>query len=100
MKLQIPIGLIRFLNRYNLTIFVVFVLGGFALILLALTHVVTSSTTSDQTSFTSPANPDAGANASIPTLDQATMKKVDELQPSGQPSPLPNYQGRINPFSE
>ena len=91
MKLGIPVSAIKFLHRYSFTIYIVVVLGGLALVILSFTNIInaSSATTTVQT-------PDS----SIPTFDQATIKKIDSLQPSGTPTHLPSYKGRTNPFSE
>lgn len=91
MQVSIPLPVLRFLHRYHLTIFVVLVLGGLALVILSVDQTVTSASTIPTSSTTS--------STDIPAFDKATMQKIDALQPSGTPTPL-NLSGRYNPFSE
>lgn len=93
MKLSIPDSLKKFFRRYNLTMFIVFLAGSLAFVVFSLIPIINSSyATTD-----SAANPTESAT---PTLNQDTIKRVEQLQPSGTPSELPHYSGRINPFAE
>lgn len=91
MKFHLPRPFLKFLHRFHFTIFAVVALGGLALVILSFFTTFSRSSTPSVS---------GGSTSSVPVLDQATMKKVDSLQPSGTPSPLPNYPGRTDPFSE
>jgi hypothetical protein len=81
-------GIVAFLHRFHVMIFVIIVLGGLAVVILLLNNVVIRSGQKD--GYTS--------DISTGSFDQATIKKIQDLQNRSQ-SPIPSS-GRINPFVE
>jgi hypothetical protein len=79
-----------FLHRFHVILFVVIVLGGLAIVILILNNIVVRSGQSD--GYTSDTN-----NASF---DQATIKKIQDLQNRGQSGSQIPATGRTNPFIE
>lgn len=81
---------LTFIRRFHVVIFVIVVLGGLAIIIFLLnTVVVTSSQANGYT-------PDINNS----TFDQATIKKIENLQTTGQSNQLALPPGRTNPFVE
>lgn len=75
----------RFLHRFHLTLFVVFVLGGLSLVTLFLNHAIAK----DDSSIAPPGQQ---------PFDSATMKKIDELHTSSEQTDLTFPAGRTSPF--
>jgi E3 ubiquitin-protein ligase DOA10 len=83
-----PIG--AFFRRFHLLIVFVFVVGCVSAAIVLINKTLTEST---DASYTSSIN--AG------TIDQATLERIQSLNPSSQPGPAPALpEGRINPFAE
>jgi len=80
-------AIVTFLHRFHVVIFVIVVLGGLAVIILLLNNIVVLS---GQSNGYSP-------NANNSTFDQATIKKIEDLQNRSQ---SPSTSGRSNPFVE
>lgn len=79
------------LKRYNLTIFIVIMVGGLAASVIMLNNIVVHS--SDTTGLT--------PKATNITFDQSTIDRINQLHPSSDPGPpFVAPAGRINPFSE
>jgi ABC-type bacteriocin/lantibiotic exporter with double-glycine peptidase domain len=85
-------GIIAFLHRFHIILFVVVVLGGLAIAILMLNNVIVKSATSD--GYTSQTN-----NASF---DQPTIKRIEDLKTRDQAGSdqLDLSKGRTNPFVE
>lgn len=84
-------NLTAFLRRFHITLFVLIVFGGLAVVVFMLNSVIIRS--SDTSGYT-PETPNA-------TFDQATIDRIEELQTrdqSGGTLQLPP--GRTNPFIE
>lgn len=81
-------GIVAFLHRFHVIIFVIIVLGGLAVVILLLNNIVVRS--GQQDGYTS--------DISTGSFDQATIKKIQDLQNRSQ-APIPSS-GRINPFVE
>ncbi len=79
-----------FLHRFHVILFVVTVLGGLAAVIFLLNNAIVASTQAN--GYT----PDLYNNS----FDQATIKKIQNLQTSGQSGPLTLPPGRNNPFVE
>ncbi len=85
-------GLVLFLHRFHVVIFVIVVLGGVAGSVLVLNGIVIrSSDTSGETSTNNTAN-----------FNQETIKRIEELKTRDQSagSSLDLSKGRTNPFVE
>jgi hypothetical protein len=78
---------VAFLHRFHIVIFVIVALGGLAVTILLLNNIVVLSSQSN--GYTPDVN-----NA---TFDQATIKKIEDLQNRSQSPPT---SGRTNPFVE
>lgn len=84
-------SLSTFLHRFHVTLFVLVVFGGLALVIFMLNGVIIRST---ETSGYTPKTPNA-------TFDQATIDRIEELQTRGQTNGGPTLPpGRTNPFVE
>ncbi len=85
-----PKQIAKFLRRYHLVLFVTLVVGSMSVVILLINESLQSST--DTSGLTS---------SDATTLDQATIDRVNALQPSQsqQPLNLPANQ-RTNPFVE
>ncbi len=80
----------KFLRRFHVVIFVIVVLGGLAIIIFLLNSVIVTSTQAN--GYTPDIN-----NSSF---DKATIKKIENLQTTGQSNQLTLPPGRTNPFVE
>lgn len=81
---------LAFLRRFHLLLFFVFIVGCLAASIVLINKTLTD--TPDE-AYTSPIN--AG------TIDQATLERIQTLQPSSQPTQPPALpEGRTNPFAE
>lgn len=87
----IKTALVAFLRRFHVTLFVLVVFGGLAIIVFMLNNVIVrSGDTSDYT----PETPSA-------TFDQATIERIEELKTRDQTEGnLVLPPGRTNPFVE
>lgn len=82
---------VRFLHRFHITIFVLIVFGGLAIIVLMLNGIIIRS--SDSGDYT-PETPSA-------SFDQATIDRIEELKTRNQADqPFTIPPGRSNPFAE
>jgi hypothetical protein len=80
-----------FLRRFHVTLFVLIVFGGLALVVFMLNSVIIRS--SDTSGYT-PETPNA-------TFDQATIDRIEELQTRDQSGGTLQFPpGRTNPFVE
>lgn len=82
---QLSAYLSRFLHRFHLTLFVVFVLGGLSLVTLFLNHAIT-------------AKDDTPAQTTEQAFDEAAMKRINDLRSSTDQTTLTFPEGRSNPF--
>jgi hypothetical protein len=78
---------VAFLHRFHVVLFVIVVLGGLAVVILLLNNIVVLSGQSN--GYT--------ANTNNASFDQATIKKIQDLQNRDQTAPT---SGRTNPFVE
>lgn len=83
-------GMLAFLHRFHLVIFVVVVLGGLAVVVLLLNDIIITS--SENNGYTPQTN-----NA---TFDQSTIKRIDDLKTRDQAGTQLDLSGRSNPFVE
>lgn len=84
-------SLVAFLHRFHITLFVLVVFGGLAVVVFMLNHVIIRS--GDSSGYT-PETPSA-------TFDQDTITRIQELQTRDQSnSSLQLPAGRTNPFVE
>lgn len=79
----------RFLHRFHVLIFTILILGGLAVVILLLNNIVVRSGQSEGYQ----------ADTGTTSFDQATIKKIEELETRGQSSPPPAGV-RTNPFVE
>lgn len=79
--------IVTMLHRFHIIIFVIFVLGGLAIIILLLNNTIVLS---GQSNGYAPDTNDS-------SFDQATIKKIEDLQ---NRSTSPPTSGRTNPFVE
>ena len=82
--------IINFLRRFHIVLFVIVVLGGLAIVILLLNNAIVASTQSN--GYT--------PNTNNGNFDQATIKKIQDLQTTGQSDQLTLPPGRTNPFVE
>lgn len=84
-------GIIKFLHRFHLILYVVVVLGALTIAVFLLYQNVVNS---DQAEGYTP-------DASNDTFDTATMQKLEELQPANSQAPLINVDDsqRTDPFN-
>lgn len=83
--------LVRALQRYHLTIFIVFVASGLGFAVFTFTNLLNESST--DTTYTSP----IGAGS----IDQSTLERIKVLHTSDEQTPaIVTPEGRINPFAE
>lgn len=81
----------RFLQRYHLTIFTVFILVCLGVAVLFLYRILTDASVDNN--YQSP--------ISAGSIDQATLNRINSLHSSDAEYPAaPPASGRINPFSE
>lgn len=79
----------RRLYRFHVVIFVVVVVGGMAVTMFMLTQTISRATDTSHTAATAPKG-----------FDEDTIKRLNELDPSGSRKEVKLPSGRINPFSE
>lgn len=83
-------SILTFLHRFHVVIFVIIVLGGLAAVIFLLNNAIIAST---QANGYTP-------NLNNSSFDQATIKKIQNLQTTGQSGQLTLPPGRTNPFVE
>jgi len=84
-------GVATFLHRFHLTLFVIFILGGLAVVVFMLNGVIVKS---------SEANGYA-PNANSTVFDEKTIQEIENLKTTGQSNDdLDLSHGRTNPFVE
>lgn len=85
-------GLAKFIKRYHLLIFTIFVLGGLIVCMLLINNIIIKS--GDTTGY----EPAAESTA----FDQQTIDRIKQLHTAGEAAPddLKLGQGRSNPFVE
>lgn len=80
--------ILRFLNRYHVVLFVVFVTGALSIVMLQLNTIIQDSSAS---------------NATAPTpvgFDKQTIDEIGELRERNERGSSLNLSGRANPFVE
>jgi len=83
-----PLGI--FFRRFHLLIFFVFIVGCLAASVLLLNKTLNEASAEESTS-----------TINSGTIDQATLERIQTLQPSTQSTPPPALpEGRTNPFAE
>lgn len=75
----------RFLHRFHVILFVVFVVGGLSLVTLFLNQAITKQGSAEPTTTEQP-------------FDDATMTRIEGLRSTSEQSNLTPPSGRINPF--
>lgn len=84
-------GVISFLHRFHVVLFVTIILGCLALAILLLYTTILSSSDSK----------DYAPNTINTSFDEDTLKRVEELRTRDETSSEPTFpSGRINPFIE
>lgn len=80
---------LKLLHRFHGIVFVIFVLGGLIVMILALNAIITSS------------SPDAAVTPpALSGFDKDTIEKLSTLRSSGEQTPPLDFSGRSNPFAE
>lgn len=79
-----------FLHRFHVVLFVFFVLGGLAVVVLMLNNTIIAS--GDPGDYTPPTNSTA--------FDQATIDRIEELKTKDETITDLDLSGRTNPFVE
>lgn len=86
----IPKLLTAFIKRFHLLLFFVAVVGCLSVVIIQINKTLSSDSTNNATSTTSPGS-----------LDSTTLQRIQSLHSSSQPASSPELPaGRSNPFSE
>lgn len=80
--------LLRFLNRYHIVLFIVFVVGALIIVMLQLNAIIQDSDAGNATTLT-PGD-----------FDQKTIDNISKLRDRSQGRESLNLSGRSNPFVE
>lgn len=79
-----------FLQRFHLLLFFIFIIGCLSAAIVLINKTLTET---PEQPYVSP--------ISAGTIDQATLERIQSLQPSSQPVQAPALpEGRVNPFAE